>query len=538
MRNRAWGVYCAMLSLFAAAFWSASHISGSPAYVAAAAGQSAYRLDVAESRGMIYDCRMQPLVNRETRTVAAVAPTIEAIGALEQATDGAQRERLATALEDGKPFLMELREEEARAVAREPMITLFDAPVRYEEDQPAAHVIGTVDGLGEGVSGVELAMDDLLRSGAGRASVTYQVDALGRVIAGGGKKVTDTLEETVGGVALTLDLDLQRLAEQAGEKLGKGAVVITEVPGCEVRAMASFPDYSPLDLESAAQAEDAPFLNRAMSPYAPGSVFKLIPAAAALESGVTLQKHECTGSINAGGMLFHCYGGMAHGTVDLKGALEKSCNCYFINLVRGLGPQAVLNMAYELGLGSETEFGRGLFSDGGTLPQAGALSNARALANFSFGQGETTATPLQLCAMCNAIAAGGVYTSPRLILGTVSAGGELTEVHAVTEQSRRVMKERTALLLRQAMEGAVREGTARAGAPRGKTAGVKTGTAQTGVYEDGKELLNFWYCGYVCDETGKPRYSITVLCEGTADDGGQTARVFQQIAEELGQARR
>lgn len=102
----------------------------------------------------------------------------------------------------------------------------------------------------------------------------------------------------------------------------------------------------------------------------------------------------------------------AHGELDLEGALAHSCNCYFINAARVLGGQEILSMAYNLGFGSAQEFGRGLWTATGELPTLQSLGNARALANFSFGQGELTATPLQVCAMLNAVASGGQYTAP------------------------------------------------------------------------------------------------------------------------------
>lgn len=527
MKKKAYALFCVLLLLLGLAGASAARTSGSAEYVAAAAGQSVYRLDVASSRGTLYDCRMIPLVSSRRKRVAAVAPTIEAIGALEKATGGKYRERLAAALEDGKPFLLEL--EEGETLPDSPQIDVFSVPVRYAENQLAPHVVGYLDGLGSGASGMELALNDVLESRRGEASILYQVDALGRVMAGGEKQVTDTLEEAKGGAALTLDSDLQKLAESAGKVLGKGAVVITEVPNCEIRALASFPDFSPLELGKAAESEEGAFVNRAFSAYAPGSVFKLVPGAVEAESGGTGMDFQCTGAVNAGGMLFHCYNGNPHGEVDLLGALEVSCNCYFISAVRSLGAQPVLSMAYNLGLGTSQEFGRGLFTEPGGLPGADALENPRALANFAFGQGEITATPLQLCGLVNAVASGGVYSTPRLVLGTVGPDLTVEESHPVTERSLRAMSEEAARTLRTAMEGAARQGTAQAGAPDGCTVGIKTGTAQTGRYEDGEELLHFWYCGYVCDETG-PRYSIAVLCESTPDDRGVAARVFRRIA--------
>ena len=94
------------------------------------------------------------------------------------------------------------------------------------------------------------------------------------------------------------------------------------------------------------------------------------------------------------------------------------------------------------------------------------------------------------------------------------------------------MKASTAQALREALLSAAREGTGSPGAPENGTAGIKTGTAQTGVYEEGEELLHFWYCGFVCDSSG-PRWCVAVLKESSQADGGVAARVFQQVAEGL-----
>lgn len=526
MKKRIYGVLGLLLALLGAACVSLARISTGEEYVAAAGAQSLYRLDVARARGAIYDRDLSPLVGGQTQYVAAVAPTIQAIGALEQATGGQYRNQLALALENGRPFQLILEEP-----VEDPRIDVFQVPQRYREDQLAPHLIGYLDSTGGGASGIELAMDDVLRQYEGKISVTYRVDAVGRAIAGEERQVVDTMEEAVGGVALTLDEEIQRLVQREAQKLGRGAVVVTEVPGCEIRALASVPDFSPVDLGSV-EEEGSPLVNRGFSAYAPGSVFKLATAAALLEEGMGDTTFACVGSLNAGGMQFHCINNTAHGELDLTGALEKSCNCYFISAARALGSQKVLSMAYNLGFGQAQEFGRGLWAASGDLPALQDLSNVRALANFSFGQGELTATPLQLCAMMNAISNGGTYASPKLVLGLVDEERQLTETPSSADREGRVMKASTAQALREALLSAAREGTGSPGAPENGTAGIKTGTAQTGVYEEGEELLHFWYCGFVCGSSG-PRWCVAVLKESSQADGGVAARVFQQVAQGL-----
>lgn len=527
VRRRAYIVFFLLMAMLAAAGYSITQVSGGAEYVDAAGRQGVYKLEVAKARGVIYDCRLQPLTSSYHRQVAAIAPGIEAIGALEKATQGRYRDRLALALEDGKPFSMVLPQ-----TVQHECVDLFTVPVRYSKNQLAPHVVGYLDSMGRGAAGIELAMDDMLSAYSGEISVYYHVDALGRVIAGDERLVVDTMEEAKGGVALTLDSALQERVQEAAQQLGQGAVVVTESPNCEIRALASVPDYSPENMAQAAGAEGSPLLNRAFCAYAPGSVFKVVTASAGLEGGGMPRSFTCTGALNTGGLLFHCIDGTAHGQLGLRGALEKSCNCYFINAARAMGGQQVLSMAHNMGFGMAQEFGRGLRTQPGVLPKGESLENVRALGNFAFGQGELTTTPLQLCAMMNCVASDGVYSTPKLILGQVDGGGVLTPLVPATDYSVEVLDPAVARQLQGHLKSAAKNGTGRPGAGRGLTVGIKTGTAQTGIIEEGEELLHFWYSGFLCDENG-PRYCITVLREAAPDDGGAAAKVFKEVTEDI-----
>ena len=139
-----------------------------------------------------------------------------------------------------------------------------------------------------------------------------------------------------------------------------------------------------------------------------GSVFKPVLAAAALEQGI-LPEYECTGAVVVDGQIFRCAGGVPHGTVDMTAALEKSCNGYFIRLGQQLGAETLLQMSRQLGFGQEVPVAGALHADAGKLPSAGELAQSGQLANFSFGQGGLLASPVQIAAMMNTIASGGVY---------------------------------------------------------------------------------------------------------------------------------
>ena len=160
-----------------------------------------------------------------------------------------------------------------------------------------------------------------------------------------------------------------------------------------------------------------------------------------------------------------------------------------------------------------------------------ALASSGQLANFSFGQGQLLATPVQIAGMMNAIAADGVYRTPSFLLGTVreSDGARLEAAAAPAE--RQVFSAQTAQTLRTLLQGVVEQGTGHDAAPLYETAGGKTGTAQTGQFEDGREKMNLWFAGfYPADD---PQYTIVVLQDGQNDPEYSSAKIFSQVCEVL-----
>lgn len=173
-------------------------------------------------------------------------------------------------------------------------------------------------------------------------------------------------------------------------------------------------------------------------------MFKPVLAAAALEAGEGDFIRECPGYDALNGQVYRCAGSVPHGLVGLGGALEKSCNGYFIELGRELGPERVRKMAAALGFGKGQDIADGLRSASGVLPEAETLENEGQFANFCFGQGELLATPLQVAGMMNTIAAGGVYHTPLFVECTVdeTTGEELMPL--AHSSSRWVFAEQTA----------------------------------------------------------------------------------------------
>lgn len=476
-------------------------------------------VEVATLRGEILDCNLLPITGTQQRYVASIAPTDDAIGKLAELGDGylwALRR-----LYEGQPVACEVTADfEADGSA------VFKVPQRYSDIQSAAHVIGYLNGTGQGASGLELGYESLL-GGYQTISVTYTVDASGRVLTGETPQISgDT--EAASAVITTIDSRLQQIVEQvAGENIEKGAVVLSEVGTGKIRAMCSLPQFAPADISASLDSGDGPFVNRAISAYNVGSVFKLCVCAAALEGGVDDCIYNCVGSLQVGGNTFNCHNRNGHGRQDILAALSNSCNPYFVTLAGLVGGNDLIDMCFQFRFGRSKALADGIFTASGVLPERSeVVSGAAALANLSFGQGELMLTPVDINSMTETIAAGGVYHSPSLVEYTVDKSGGRDDF-AVS--SAVVVSEQTAADLRTMMCEVVAGGTGRAAQPESCAAGGKTATAETGWVQNGKVITNSWFTGFFPAE--QPKYALTVLVEDGVSGSADCAPVFKQIAD-------
>lgn len=520
-------LFAGVLFLLFSAALTLYRLSGGEVLSAAARSQQSDTLTVYRARGTIYDRSLIALTgNGVTEYPAAAAPLPQTAGELAKSLSQEEMAPVLELLSGGTPFSLKL----PRLVSA-PGVSVFPVKRRYDGSGLAAHVVGSLDGSGHGVSGIEKAFDDTLSDG-GTVAVSYEVDALGRALSSGGCTVSDTTGKSRAGVVLTLDSSIQKLTERVAAKyLEKGAAAVLEVPTGKILAMVSLPSYPQDDVSSVLNSDGSPLLNRAVSAYSVGSVFKLAAAAAALECGVSPQEaYCCTGAETVDGEAFHCFDSEAHGEETMKEAVANSCNAYFVKLMQRVPRERFLAMAQSLGFGSSCTLAPGMESASGTLPTDTELAVPRALANFSFGQGTLTATPLQVAAMVNAVAAGGVYTPPTLTEGLVDADLNFSE-RFPQAQGRRVMSQKTAALLREFMKASVDSGTGARGRPNYGTAGAKTATAQTGVFQNGAELVESWYAGFYPYEN--PKFAVAVFAEGGEGGGRTCGPVFREIADGL-----
>ena len=495
----------------------------------AAEQQSSVTVTVANVRATIYDRDMQPLVNRRWEYRVSVSPTPEAVAAIAPYLDEQALQSLTERLRSNRPAVVVLDKPVNPAAG----LKIFQVPKRYSGNLLSPHLIGYLDGDDlHGVTGVEEIFDEYLLEHSGTATVTYQVDAAGRPLGGEKAEVVNGLDEAKAGVVLTLDEDIQRLTESVAKKyITQGAVVVMDPQSGAILAMASLPDFQPDTVADRLDRDDSPLLNRALCNYNCGSVFKIVSAAAALEKGAAFStSYTCSGMVDVGGVPFHCHNRLGHGSMDLLRGFAQSCNPYFIQLMQGIGGNALYNMATLLGFDRAIILAEGLKTARAVLPSLNDLQSPAALANLSFGQGALLATPVHIAQMVAAVVNDGKIQRPNILKGYVDKEGQMTETVLSPAQS--AFSKQTAASLRQLMVEVVENGTGASAKPAWGGAGGKTGTAETGRKgENGKEIVQSWFAGYYPAE--QPRYVISVLAEDANGTGGKSSPVFKEICDGL-----
>lgn len=523
--RRVLALYAALLLGFAAVVCRLYWLCSNTEYASRAAAQSEAVIRLPAARGSFYDCDGQPLTGISQRWLALCFPGEGSYARLYPYADTDGQAMLYRERNTSRPFLLDVSQDVSALGVR-----CYSVPQRYADAPLAEHLLGYLDSEGHGAAGLEAAMDDILYTGK-QDVLRCAVTAQGRLRRGSEPEL-ERADFAAKGVKLTLSRSIQRAAEGvAAESMTTGCILIIEANSGKVRACVSQPGFDAANVGGSLTAPNSPLLNRTLSAYAVGSVFKPVLAAAALEAGEEDFTRECPGYDALNGQIYRCAGSVPHGLVGLSGALEKSCNGYFIELGRQLGAERVRQMAAALGFGKGQEIAGSLRAAAGVLPEAETLENEGQFANFCFGQGELLATPLQVAGMMNTIASDGIYRTPLFVECIVdeTTGEELAPLAHIS--ARRVFSEQTAKTLQNLLAGVVAGGTGQQAAPSEGTAAGKTGTAQTGQFRDGEELKNYWFAGFYPAE--KPRWTIVVMQDAQTEPEVSSAAIFARLCDAL-----
>ncbi len=444
----------------------------------------------------------------------------------------------------------------------------------YPARDLAAHVVGIVNEVGAGEvrrsegrlkpgdlvgrSGIERALDDALR---GRPGENVFVRGAGgeRLDPKGLPPPFNELESFPPrrgqDVTLSLDLSLQKAARDALSRHRSGAVVVMDVDSGEVLALYSHPAFDPEPAvlrgnSGSVTGVDAilsPLVNKAVTPYPPGSVFKMVTAVAALMEGQADAKTriECRGVLEYKKRLFRCHQRSGHGEIGIVEAIAASCDVFFYTLADALGLDTLAHYARDyFGLGEFT--GIEIPERRGVIPTArwyGRLGRPPYQPGFalnvSVGQGDVRVTPLALARAYAALVNGGRLLRPRLVrpVGDAPAGTERTVAPEVT----RVLDLPPAVvrLVMAGLHDAVNteEGTAYPARIKGLRFAGKTGTAQAPETRPGADEKtaawlkedHAWFVAYA--PSRRPRVVVVVFVEHGGFGGQVAAPVARQVIE-------
>lgn len=345
----------------------------------------------------------------------------------------------------------------------------------YPAGTLAAQVLGFVGTDDVGLSGIESSFDDVLHSEAGER--TSEIDPNGRRIPAGVSWVKPPVAGK--GIVLTLDREIQFLAEQALQRgtastgAVEGIAIVMDIRTGDVLAMANHP---PLDVERFEEVTPNARRNRAVTDaYEPGSVNKVITAAAAIEAKkvTPMEVLDVPGSYRIADKTFRdvTRHGMLH--ITYSEALARSSNIATMQIAARLGKQRLYDSLRAFGLGEPTGV-RFPGESEGILP-APKDWYATSMGTIPMGQGIGT-SPLQMASVFATIANDGVRVRPRLVHGTVGEDGRVTE--APTAAAMRVVSTDTAAQVRAMLIGVVENGTGKRAQLDGYLVGGKTGTAR------------------------------------------------------------
>lgn len=393
-----------------------------------------------------------------------------------------------------------------------------------------------------GASGLELSMDRFLR-GIGGTRVSYGTDGRYRSMPSIGTRIrtTDNPYYPVQ-IQTTIKEGIQHELEKLSEtmKVEEGAIVVLDARQGDIIAMVSRPFYDPSHI----QVADGAWSNRAVKAEAPGSIFKLVIAAAALESGVTRpgEMFHCSGEYHRYGI--SCWKTGGHGDISLEQGLAQSCNVVFAELGERLSQAQIARTASALGLSHKIGWYADSFMGGEELRQIDQEEAGRVfhpavqvdggvLAQTALGQRDVLVTPLQAANLVVTLLHNGQLFSPRLVSKVLyKDGSTMAEFPAKKLGREAVISPKTSHQLLVMMRRVITEGTGRSMRSSKWELAGKSGTAQ--VIKSGKKLNQQWFIGY--GPVSEPQYAVAVLVQNRpAGSHHLAADVFRRVMDILAQ---
>lgn len=522
-------------------------------------------IDIKSKRGIIYDRKGKKLavsVNaftvyaapadiknpRETARILSEILDMEEELLYEKVTKNQREEKI-------KQWITREEAHELRQLRLAGISVVEDNKRYYPYGNFASYILGFTDVDNIGAYGIERTYEEYLTGTPGKW--IKMTDAANRQLPYDGEKIYESQDGN--SLILTIDETIQHFAEKAAQqalldnKAKNVSIIIMEPNTGDILAMTTKPDYDPnnprepIDGNLKKEWEELPidqlqtkwfdlWRNFAVSDiYEPGSTFKLITAAAALEENITNENdhYYCSGFVKVQGRELKCarwYN--PHGSLTFREGMDNSCNVVFVDVGRKLGKENLYKYLKAFGFGQKTNIDL-LGEQPGIIPANTDVIKEINLATMSYGHG-VAVTPIQLVTAVSAISNGGNLMQPRLVKELINDQGDIVKEFP-PEVKRQVISKQTSDTMLSMMETVVTEGSGTRAIVPGYRIGGKTGTAEKvidGVYAKGKYIGSFVAVAPIDD----PKLAILVIVDdpsaGTHYGGSVAAPVAQAVLEE------
>ncbi|HHW29410.1 MAG TPA: stage V sporulation protein D [Syntrophomonadaceae bacterium] len=433
-----------------------------------------------------------------------------------------------------------LTEEEVKKLREKnlPGIGTIPKPQRfYPKGNLASHVLGFAGDYNQGLEGIEVAFEEELAGINGYLLVEY--DAAGHEIPESTKKYIEPEQGL--SVVLTIDQTIQYIAERELDKImqkhspKRATILVMDPKTGEILALANKPDFNPNEFHK--YGADVRRNGAVNDSYEPGSTFKIITLAAALEEGLTNpeERFNDPGFIEVDGERIHCWVQGGHGNQSLSEVVQNSCNPGFITLGMRLGTERLYKYIRGFGFGSTLGLELPGEATGIIVPEDQVKPVD--LATISMGQ-TNSVTPLQMVTALSAVVNGGKLMKPYIVKELRNKDGDVVKTFQ-PQVIRQVISEETSKIERELLENVVTHGSGRNAYIEGYSVGGKTGTAQKpapgGGYSSSDYIASFLgfapvddprlVCLVVVDSPkGYPYYGGTVAAPAFREVVGDSLR--------------
>ena len=492
-------------------------------------------------------------LKKEETTNEAIAPLIsEALEIDNEKVLKSLRTKLPSGKDAGADILIrridKVKADKVKDLNIHGVIVSPDTKRYYPNDNFLAHVLGTTNSDGKGLTGVELQYNKYL-SGTPGLRIS-ELDRMSNELPYTISKFTSPVEGR--DVVLTIDKNLQAFAEKAAQqgyidnKAAQVSIMITDPNTGEILAMANKPDFNPNKpqegFEEFAGVTDGDKLqkmwrNRLVNDtFEPGSIFKVVTMIANMEEGLVKETDtfNCSGSKQVGGHTIKCWKTSGHGTQTLPEILQNSCNVGFMEIGARIGGTKLTEWIQKMGFG--TVSGIDLPGEAkGIIKKAESITESD-LATIAFGQ-TNTVNAAQYMAAYNAIANGGTLIQPHVmkeISHVDENGAKVIDETFTPIKKENLISEENAAILRDYLERTVTEGGSSKSYVEGYHIGAKTGTAQkvnpeNGTYGAGKYISSMGGMAPVDD----PKLTVFISIDEPSNGAYYAGQIVAPIGRTL-----